>query len=161
MVADRRDLNSTLRYREVHHEPPTTTNCQESNELIQNENCQESEYPCMTCKNRGTLDKNEECNYCNGEEKSKIGCQKCDEFIQDCECQGSEYPRRTCKKRDASIQNCKCQKREHPCVTRENRGTLDKNEEYNHCKKDEKSKTEYQNLRKDTFMGKGTIKLVI
>ena len=71
MVEECRDLNSTLRYHGAHHEPLTTINCQEPNELIQNDKCQESEYPCMTCKNRGTLDKNEECNYCNREEKSK------------------------------------------------------------------------------------------
>ena len=42
--------------------------------------CQESEYPCMTCKKRGTLDKYGECTCCKNCGKSKIGnsCECCE-----------------------------------------------------------------------------------
>ena len=151
MVEECRDPNPIPRYHGTHHELSMAIMCQKCIESIQNCKCQESEYPCMTCKNRRTLDKDEECKYCKNCGKSKIGtscecfkiCGVLEDFCLGC-CHACKEASRECIGFHCQQLNCICCEdcKEYPCIC----GQHDEQNEKEHdasCQKGKCHESEY------------------
>ena len=125
MVEECSEPNLTPRYRGAHHELSMTIKCQKCSESIKNCKCQKIGHPCMTCKNRGTLDKYGECTCCINCGKSQIGnscdcceicgepkdfclgcCNACKEVPCECTCSYCQQPNCIC------CEDCQ----EYPCT---------------------------------------------
>ena len=128
MVEECRDPNLTPWHRGAHHESSMITKCQKCKKSIQKCKCQESEHFCMTCTNRGTLDKYGECTCCIRCGKSQIGnsCDCCEicgepkEFCLGC-CNACEEVICECTCFHCQQTNCICCKdcKEYPCTCRQ------------------------------------------